>query len=143
MTGRLRAPLAVLGLIALLGGGPRGPVPLAAHALVLESTPANNARLPAPPAEMRIRFNGRIEHALSRATLTPVRITPAGGTAPSGAAVSLPVRPAEHAGRPAPDRIVLALPALAPGTYLVRWKVLAADGHITDGTLRFTIEGSR
>lgn len=37
------------------------------------------------------------------------------------------------------DRIVLPLGSLRPGAYVVRYKVLAADGHITEGALRFTV----
>lgn len=33
------------------------------------------------------------------------------------------------------------LPALAPGTYRVYWKVLAKDTHVTEGDFAFTIEG--
>ena len=38
-----------------------------------------------------------------------------------------------------PDRIVFPLGSLRPGAYVVRYKVLAADGHITEGALRFTV----
>ncbi len=39
----------------------------------------------------------------------------------------------------APDRIVLPLAKLRPGAYVVRYKVLAVDGHITEGALRFSV----
>ncbi|MGH8581980.1 MAG: copper resistance protein CopC [Gammaproteobacteria bacterium] len=36
------------------------------------------------------------------------------------------------------------MPALAPGTFVLRYRVLAADGHITEGVLRFHLKpGSR
>ena len=34
---------------------------------------------------------------------------------------------------------MLPLGQLAPGAYLVRYKVLAVDGHITEGILRFSV----
>jgi hypothetical protein len=72
-----------------------------------------------------LRFNSRIEHKLSRAIL----IQP-GSRQPL----------ALDAGAP-PDRLVAALPALAPGTYTVEWQVLSVDGHRVAGTLLFTIVG--
>ena len=33
-------------------------------------------------------------------------------------------------------------PALPPGDYQVRWKVMAADGHVTEGTVPFTVAAS-
>ncbi len=36
--------------------------------------------------------------------------------------------------------LVYALPDLSPGRYQVRWKVLSADGHLTEGAVRFVVE---
>ncbi len=33
----------------------------------------------------------------------------------------------------------IVLPALAPGDYLVRFRVLGADGHLVPGRLAFTV----
>ena len=41
------------------------------------------------------------------------------------------------------DRLVIPLRPLPPGTYVVRFKVLAADGHITAGALRFSVQAAR
>src|SRR6202035_2242496 len=38
-----------------------------------------------------------------------------------------------------PDRVVIPLSPLAPGVYVLRYRVLAVDGHITEGALRFTV----
>jgi methionine-rich copper-binding protein CopC len=37
----------------------------------------------------------------------------------------------------APGRIRVAVPPLAPGIYALRYKVLAADGHVTESVVRF------
>jgi methionine-rich copper-binding protein CopC len=42
----------------------------------------------------------------------------------------------------APERLEVLLPPLEPGDYLLRYSVLAADGHATQGVLRFSIENS-
>ena len=97
-----------------------------AHAIILESEPAAGAKLAEPPARVYLRFNSKIEKRLSNVTLT----------AAEGQPVPLPVT---SDGSEKPDRIVLPLGSLRPGAYVVRYKVLAVDGHITEGALRFTV----
>jgi methionine-rich copper-binding protein CopC len=98
----------------------------AAHAIILESEPAAGAKLAEPPARIYLRFNSKLEKRLSHVTLT----------AADGRAVPLVVK---ADGSEKPDRIVLPIGSLRPGAYVVRYKVLAADGHITEGALRFTV----
>ncbi len=104
----------------------RAAPPAAAHAIVLESSPTHEAALAEPPARIVLRFNSRIEAALSRVTIES-------GT---GRPVALPA--ARDAGEA--NRLVVPLRPLAPGTYVVRYRVLAADGHVTEGALRFTVK---
>ncbi len=77
---------------------------------------------------MLLRFNSKIEAGLSRVTIEPA----------GGERVPLTVS-AGPDGAPYPDRLVLPLKPLAPGKYVVRYRVLAADGHLTEGALRFSI----
>ena len=103
-----------------------GPGAAAAHAIVLESEPAAGAKLAEPPARIYLRFNSKLEKRLSRVTLT--------------AADGRPVPVAINAdGSEKADRIVLSPGALRAGAYVIRYKVLAADGHITEGALRFAV----
>jgi methionine-rich copper-binding protein CopC len=104
--------------------GDSGAAPVAAHAIVMESEPAAGAVLDQPPGRVRIRFNSRIEPGLSRLALIGA----------DRRAVPLPLD------NPTPDRLEATLPPLTPGTYGVRWRVLAADGHITEGTIRFVVK---
>jgi methionine-rich copper-binding protein CopC len=104
-----------------------------AHAIVLESAPPRDAVLEHAPARVMLRFNSKIEKRLSRLTLAAGRSTPA----PLAIADDGP----DSAGQP--DRLVAPLPLLGPGAYVVRYKVLSADGHITEGVLRFTVTGRR
>ena len=39
-----------------------------------------------------------------------------------------------------PKTLTLALPPLAPGSYLVQWISVAADGHRMEGEYRFTVK---
>ena len=84
------------------------------------------AKLVEPPARIYLRFNSKLEKRLSRVTLT----------ATAGRPVPLPVAAGDGE---KPDRIVLPLGSLRPGAYVIRYKVLAADGHITEGAVRFTV----
>lgn len=106
-----------------------GPSTSWAHAILIDSTVGQDARLTESPKNIGLRLNSRIEHGLSRFTLE--RNGRQEGTALQ----------AEPQG---PDRILVHLPALAPGTAVLRYRVLAADGHITEGVLRFHLTpGSR
>jgi methionine-rich copper-binding protein CopC len=99
--------------------------PAAAHSLLLESVPAANATLAKAPARLALRFNNRIEKALSR-----VRLLDAQGVAqPLVVAVD---------GAPA-DRLTAALPALGPGPWRVEWQVLSTDGHVVSGRFEFRL----
>jgi copper resistance protein C len=100
--------------------------PAMAHAIVVESEPANGARLDRSPSAVRVRFNSKVERRLSRLSLI----------GPDRRPIPLAV---DGAGE-RPDRLEAPLPPLARGAYAIRWRVLAADGHITEGTIRFTVE---
>jgi copper resistance protein C len=104
-------------------------MPAAAHAIVLESIPGNEAVVAASPNRVTLRFNSKIEKRLTRVTLASGRATPkAVSVANDG---------------PEPDRVVIPLDPLPPGRYVIRYKVLSADGHTTEGALRFTVSPAR
>jgi methionine-rich copper-binding protein CopC len=42
-----------------------------------------------------------------------------------------------------PSEVVIDLPPLPPGAYALRYKVLAADGHVTESVYRFRIDPPR
>lgn len=126
----IRAALrAALALAVALPTGFVAPPRALAHAIVLESSPAHDAALAESPGRIVLRFNSRIEAALSRVTIEAV----------NGKAVALPA--ARDAGQEA-NRLVVPVGPLAPGTYIVRYRVLAADGHITEGALRFSVKAA-
>ncbi len=94
-----------------------------AHAILLESQPAARTTVPPGLSAISLRFNSRIDHARSRLTLR------------SGHAESTLVLD------PASPADVLATSAtLTPGTYVLRWQVLAVDGHITRGDVPLTVQ---
>ena len=98
-----------------------------AHAVVVESSPGDNEVLARSPREVVLRFDARIEKSLTRLSLTTS----------DGRTIPLP-QPADKYGED-PDRLVIPLPGLGPGHYILRYKVLSTDGHATPGLLRFSV----
>jgi methionine-rich copper-binding protein CopC len=101
--------------------------PAAAHSLLLESAPAANATVAAPPERITLRFNNRIEKRLCR-----VRLVDGQGTARV-----LEVR----SGDGGADELVATVPALGPGGYRVEWQVFSTDGHVVSGAFPFRVGG--
>lgn len=99
------------------------------HAIVLESSPTHDAVLPRAPQRVTLRFNSRIEKRFTRVTLALADQAP----------VPLPTADAEAT----PDRLTIPLQPLGPGVYVLRYRVLAVDGHISEGALRFTVGTGR
>jgi methionine-rich copper-binding protein CopC len=115
----MRAGALAAGILVLaLGGSAR------AHSLLLESSPAAEALLAAPPPQISLRFNNRIEK-----TLSTIRLVGDGG-------VARPV--AVLADGPA-DRLTATVPSLPPGAWRVEWRVLSTDGHVVSGRFSFRV----
>ena len=98
------------------------PAIASAHAILMQSQPAPQSSVTAGPTEIVLRYNSRIDHARSRLTLH--------GT---NAEMILPLRP------DAPADSLAAQAELTPGDYLLHWQVLAVDGHMTRGDVRFSV----
>ena len=95
--------------------------PAAAHAILLDSTPAAGATVPAGKLDIRLRFNSRIDADRSRLILI----------APDKSQTTLPLTG---------DGAVLTSTATpSPGANILRWQVLAIDGHITRGDVAITV----
>jgi methionine-rich copper-binding protein CopC len=75
-----------------------------------------------------LRFNSRLERSLCSVQLV----------GPGQRTVALLRAEADTP----PDTLAYPLPPLAPGAYQARWKVMAADGHVTEGTVAFTVAAS-
>jgi methionine-rich copper-binding protein CopC len=98
--------------------------PAAAHAVLLESSPALKSAVSGPNIPIKLRFNVRIDALRSRLTLIH----------PDGSSQSLEISKQTPA-----DSLLAEATGLAPGEYRLRWQVLASDGHITRGEIPFTV----
>jgi len=95
-----------------------------AHAVLLESSPALKSSVSGPDVPLKLRFNVRIDAARSRLTLVD----------PEGTLQTLKIQ-----GQDGLDTLSAEAKGLRPGTYRLRWQVLASDGHITRGEIPFTV----
>lgn len=99
-----------------------------AHALLDKSEPARRATLSKPPAAVRLWFNERLEPSFSS-----LDVLDAAGRPVTTEAARVSAQDSKL--------LELALPALAPGTYTVRYKVLSVDGHTVKASFPFTVKG--
>ena len=113
-------------VIAALFGLMLVPAAASAHAILVASTPAAGASVAAGRVDMTFRYNSRIDRARSRLTLTD----------PDHGPSILKIMPAGQA-----DTLQTSAELTEPGAYVVRWQVLAIDGHITRGDVPFTVTG--
>ena len=119
----------LLRLLALVVVMTAGPVltarPADAHAVIIDSIPAVDAVVPAGDSDVTLHYNSRIDHQRSRLTLV----------APDGTSTLLAISPDS-----APDIVAAKMNGLAAGQYRLRWQVLAIDGHLTRGDIRFSVK---
>ena len=107
-------------LVCLVGLGE----PVAAHAILLKSTPAADSTVDGPDIDVNLSFNVRIDRGRSRLILV----------LPNGKSVVLKIL---EEGKP--DSLSARTTGLTPGAYVLRWQVLANDGHITGGVIPFRV----
>jgi len=99
--------------------------PLFAHAVVtkhsLEITPVHSGK----PTSVTLDFNSKIEVGLSK-----IFLVRAGDIH----------EPIKFSNGRKPGQVVVELPALDPGEYALRFKIFAADGHLTEDIIHFIVK---
>ena len=99
------------------------PLVVSAHAKLLSTSPSAGAELAAAPKVLTLDFNESVQLAVLKVSA-------------AGKDISVPY----DSGAPA-SHIAVPLPALAPGTYQVRWSALTVDdGHVVKGAFSFVIK---
>lgn len=97
--------------------------PATGHAMLLGTDPADGDVLAAPPAVVTLTFNESVQ-----ADDRGVRLLNA-----SGAPIPAPVTPVDQTVEITPPQ------GLDPGTYIVDWSVVSADGHPIGGAFTFSV----
>ena len=99
------------------------PLAALAHAHLLRSMPAAASVVAVPPRQLQLEFS-------EAATLTALSIQKSGD--PARRKLAPPPGPAQ-------TRIIVELPLLTPGGYVVTWRALSADSHMASGSFGFTL----
>ena len=98
--------------------------PALAHAVVVSAVPRAEQQVARGVVDIQLEFNSRIDKVRSRLQLT----------APDGAKADIAIDPEGE-----PNIVAGKTAALSAGAYVLRWQVLAIDGHITRGDIPFMI----
>jgi methionine-rich copper-binding protein CopC len=102
------------------------PPPASAHAFLDRAVPAVGSAVHLPPTEVRLWFTQKLEPAFSSVSVLDRNGSPVDrGDARVDAADATLLR--------------VSLPALAPGAYRVKWRVLSVDSHVTEGDFTFDV----
>jgi copper resistance protein C len=110
---------------ALLGALVAGS-PALAHSFLVEATPSSKDHVAAAPKTIKLRFGGGVEPKYSKLT-----VESADGKVLGEGAIGAPDKPRE---------LSMDAPDLAPGKYVVRYRVLSVDGHVVEGNYEFTVD---
>ena|ERR1700677_2238548 len=128
----LRDALVFISLLFLFASAPAAH----AHARMLKSIPAKDAELTVAPAQLELWFNELLEDGFNTIEVYPYAELDApkhGNLAQGKAAVDAKDR----------THLTVKLGALAPGKYVVDWRVLSRDGHFAPGRITFVIKDSK
>ena len=112
----------VLALALVLASGT---IAAHAHAALERAEPSAGSSVPSAPQQVTLWFTQRLEPAFSNITVTDA----------SGQEVT--------DGKASVDGKIMrvALRAVGPGTYQVKWRALSVDTHKTEGSFSFTVGG--
>jgi methionine-rich copper-binding protein CopC len=94
-----------------------------AHARLVSSQPSEGSTVAAPLAALTLVFS-------EAAKVTSLTLQADGEKSPKKIPVSTAEDSSSHA---------IALPTLAAGDYVLTWHALSDDGHVTSGTLKFSV----
>ena len=109
-----------VGVALLLGFAPS----VWGHGVLIDSSPVHGAILKSAPTVISLHFNAALEPSITHVTLVDLNKHEHTLTITDASTV---------------DQIITTVPPLPPGVYHVKYQVLATDGHVTEGSIRFTI----
>ena len=96
-----------------------------AHTKLEKSEPADGATLTTPPASVQLFFNEKPDMKVSK-----VEITGPSGKVELGPAHSMATN----------DIMAAVKGSLGNGKYTVAWQAAGSDGHVSKGTISFTVQ---
>jgi len=96
-----------------------------AHAVLVSSQPGVNSIVSGPEVAVLLKYNSRVDMQHSTLTLLD----------PDGKVEKVVIE-----SEPEPGVLSAKLTGLVKGAYVLRWQVLATDGHITRGKVPFQVQ---
>jgi methionine-rich copper-binding protein CopC len=119
------APRVVVALIVASAIALIAPPAALAHAILVSSQPAANSTVSGPEVAVLLKYSSRVD--LEHSTLTLLD--------PNGKVEKIAIN-----SEPSPGSLSAKLTGLVRGAYVLRWQILAMDGHITRGTIPFQVK---
>lgn len=98
-----------------------------AHAALVKSDPPRRATLSAPPKQIQLWFNEKIEGAYASVTVRDSNKNSISENVPESVADD-------------PKSVVLSLPSMEPGRYTVHYRVMSVDGHVIESSFDFSVK---
>jgi len=96
------------------------------HAFLEHAMPPVGSTVASAPSEVMLHFTQRLEPAFSH-----VQVQDSAGKRVDRDDAKVPAD--------APATLVVSLGTLEPGRYVVKWRVLSVDTHVTEGDYTFTV----
>jgi methionine-rich copper-binding protein CopC len=121
---RIFTPWFVAAIVVIYGIALFAPRVALAHAVLVSSQPAVNSTVSGPEVAVLLKYNSRVDVEHSILTLLE----------PNGRVEKVAIESG-----PSPGLLSAKLTGLVKGAYVLRWQVLATDGHITRGKVPFQV----
>jgi hypothetical protein len=115
----------VAGAVIACGTALFAPRVALAHAVLVNSQPGVNSTVSGPEVAVLLKYSSRID--LEHSTLTLLD--------PDGRVEKVAIE-----SEPTPGVLSTKLTGLVKGAYVLRWQVLATDGHVTRGKVPFQVK---
>lgn len=101
--------------------------PVMAHAALVKSDPPRRATLSAPPKQIQLWFNERIEGAYASVVLLDSNKKSLTENNPEVVTDD-------------PKSVVLNIPEIGAGKYTIQYRVMSVDGHVIESSFDFNIK---
>ena len=98
-----------------------------AHAALVKSDPPRRATLSAPPKQIQLWFNEKIEGSYASVTVRDSNKNSITENTPESVADD-------------PKSVVLSLPPIESGRYTVHYRVMSVDGHVIESSFDFSVK---
>ncbi len=115
----------LVGVVVACGIALLAPKVASAHAVLVDSQPVANSTVSGTEVSVRLKYSSRVDAEHSTLTLLE----------PDGKVEKVAIE-----SETTPGVLSAKLTGLVKGAYVLRWQVLATDGHVTRGKVPFQVK---